>query len=123
MISWLGFLPENIISIFLQKAAIAVFPFKKGVSLRRTTVIAALTHGVPVITTLGKYTTADFVNGKDIILVGPKNPAVLAKTIEELLQNQTLLQILKRNAKIFSQSFAWETIADNSRKFYQSLLR
>lgn len=121
-ISWLGFLPENMISIFLQKAAIAVFPFKKGVSLRRTTVIAALTHGLPVITTLGKYTTSDFINGKNIILIEPKNPTVLAKTIEELLQNQTLLQTLKRNSKIFAQSFTWETIADNSKKFYQSLL-
>jgi len=120
---WLGFVSDEEISQYFQIADIGVFPFKKGVSLRRGTVMGTLIHGVPVITTLGKYTTADFVNGKNVILVEPKDPAVLAKTIEELLQNQTLLQILKRNAKIFSQSFAWETIADNSRKFYQSLLR
>ncbi|HVY72417.1 MAG TPA: glycosyltransferase, partial [Verrucomicrobiae bacterium] len=66
----LGFLPAAQVSQALQAADLLALPFTDGVSERRTTFMAGLSHGLPVLTTLGHNTglalrQADFFRAVD----------------------------------------------------------
>lgn len=52
----LGFLPADEVSLALQAADVLALPFIDGVSERRTTFMAGLDHGLPVVATLGHGT-------------------------------------------------------------------
>jgi glycosyltransferase involved in cell wall biosynthesis len=57
--AWLrtpGFLPPNQVSIAFQTSDLALLPFIDGASERRTSFMAALSHGLPVLTTAGAST-------------------------------------------------------------------
>src|SRR5258708_20449697 len=46
-----GYLPEARISRLLQAADVAVFPFNSGVTMKSSSLLAALSHDVPTIAT------------------------------------------------------------------------
>jgi hypothetical protein len=51
-----GPLPAADVSAWLQSIDVLLAPFSDGMTTRRTTVMAAMAHGVPVVTTRGRLT-------------------------------------------------------------------
>jgi glycosyltransferase involved in cell wall biosynthesis len=112
-------LPE--VSANLLAADAVVMPYRDGVSFRRTTLIAALRHGCPVIST----TPADpnlipeIHPGENMLLAPPHNAAGLAQTIAPLAGNTALREKLSQGAKQLGNLFEWDKIARETVELYR----
>jgi glycosyltransferase involved in cell wall biosynthesis len=115
-----GYVDRPAVSANLLAADAIVMPYRDGVSFRRTTLIAALRHGCPVIST----TPADLGlipeirPGENMLLAPPQDAAALARTIAPLLHDPALREKLAAGAKALGDLFEWETIARQTMELY-----
>jgi glycosyltransferase involved in cell wall biosynthesis len=134
------------VSAHLLAADIAALPFADGASFRRGSLLAALAHGVPVITTIDeRRTTTDertrtknreprtdaassmrytgeLTDNDNVSLVPPEDPAALAAGIERLAGDAALRARLGAGGRGLAAQFSWESIAERHEALYQQLL-
>jgi glycosyltransferase involved in cell wall biosynthesis len=67
-----GALPPEVLSCHLSACDLMIQPYRDGVSSRRTSVMAALSHGKPVVTTSGHATEALWAESGAVV-VAPEN--------------------------------------------------
>jgi glycosyltransferase involved in cell wall biosynthesis len=114
-------LPE--VSANLLAADAVVMPYRDGVSFRRTTLIAALRHGCPVISTIPVDPTLipEIQPGENMLLAPPRDPAALAQAIASLAGNPALRQKIAQGSKILGDLFEWDKIAGETAALYHQL--
>ena len=119
-----GYVGLSEVSACLLAADVAVMPYRDGVSFRRTTLIAALQHGCPVVST----TPADAAlipeikPGGNMLLAPPRDPVALAQTITRLAEDDILRQKLSQGARQLGDLFQWDKIAAQTATLYQTLI-
>jgi glycosyltransferase involved in cell wall biosynthesis len=64
-----GALPADALSAHLQACDLMVQPYVDGASTRRTTLMAALAHGVPVVTTVGRLSEPFWISSPAVSAV------------------------------------------------------
>lgn len=116
-----GFLPDKITSYYLQAADLIVLPYRDGASLRRGTLMAALAHGKPVVTTQPQTSAPKLSHGENIWLVEPDDPEALAAAIDVVSKDSALRAKLADGAKRLSREFSWAGIAARTVSFYEEL--
>ena len=121
-VHWTGFLSDARVSAHLQAADLLVMPYRDGASLRRGTLMAALAHGRPLITTAPTAPTPQLVSGENCCLVPVENVGALATAVQTLADDAALRQKLGRGAAELAGQFSWEKIAAETAAFYQTLL-
>ena len=91
----------------------------------RTTLIAALRHGCPVVSTTphDEALIPEIKPGENMLLAPPNNAAALAQTITPLANNAALRQNLSAGARQLGSLFEWGKIAQQTARLYQSLLK
>lgn len=120
---WSGYLTPPILTDHLLAADIAVLPFDDGASLRRSSLLAMLGHGLPVISTHEQNTLNNELNeSRGICLVPPGNAHELATVILQLATNTERCATVGRNAQAFSQQFNWPGIAEQTNDVYLQLV-
>jgi glycosyltransferase involved in cell wall biosynthesis len=68
--------------------------------------MAALQHGVPVVTTLGKSTEEFWLDSGAVALAPAENPDRIAAVVERLLSNSALRKSLgDRGRSVYYQNF------------------
>jgi glycosyltransferase involved in cell wall biosynthesis len=120
-VHWSGFLADDEASAFLQTAEIMVMPYRDGVSLRRGTLMAALAHGRPIITTEPALRIPELKHGENIWYVPVQEAAALVSAVEHLEQNPGLARQLSRNARMAAEGFSWDKIALKTADFLTRL--
>jgi glycosyltransferase involved in cell wall biosynthesis len=65
-----GALAADALSAHLQACDLMVLPYVDGASTRRTTLMAALAHGVPVVTTVGRLSERFWISSAAVSAVG-----------------------------------------------------
>lgn len=118
-----GFLPDKEASTYLQAADLMVLPYRDGASLRRGTLMAALAHGRPVISTKPETTVPELDHGKNIWLVERNHTQALAEAIKKVRHDAALRVKLAAGAKRLSREFSWDAIAARTISFYEDLGR
>lgn len=108
------------VSQYLQAADIGVLPFIEGASERRGSLMAALEHGLPVITTLGPYAPSSFIDDENMILIPPNNVQELTASITRLASDQVLMDRISSGAKTITSAISWEEIANKYAEIYDS---
>ncbi len=103
----------------LARCDIVALPFRDGVSLRRTTLMAALALGCPVISTRAVVPPAMLEDGRDLMLVPPQDAQALAQSIVELADDPDRRARLGAHAREVARAFAWPTIAERTVQLYQ----
>src|SRR5690606_13857298 len=83
-VHWTGFLSDARVSAHLQAADLLVMPYRDGASLRRGTLMAALAHGRPLITTTPTAPTPQLVSGENCCLVPVGDAKVLGTAVQTL---------------------------------------
>ncbi len=121
-VHWTGFVPAHHVSTWLQAADVLVMPYRDGASLRRGTLMAALAHGRPLITTTPTTPTPELAHGRNVWLVPPDDAAKLATAVQTLLNDPVLRQNLGQAAVQTAKLFTWEKIAGDTAVFFQQLL-
>lgn len=119
-----GYVEQTEVSANLLAADAVVLPYRDGVSFRRTTLIAALRHGCPVISTTPH--DPDFIPeikpGDNMLLAPPKDATSLAQVIAQLHNNAELWQKLSTGAKQLGNLFEWSRIAAETADVYQRII-
>jgi glycosyltransferase involved in cell wall biosynthesis len=115
-------LPE--VSANLLAADMVVMPYRDGVSFRRTTLIAALRHGCPVVSTHPADPGAipEIQPGENMLLVPPGDAAALAWTVALLAGNDSLREKLSQGAAHLGELFEWDKIAGDTAGLYQTII-
>ncbi len=101
-----GSLPAPVIAEYLRACDLVIQPYPDGISSRRTTVMAALANGVPVVTTIGPLSEPLWTDGP-VAAAGPEDIARLADLAGSLLdQPTTRLELGRAGRKLYEERFA-----------------
>ena len=89
-------------------------PFDEGVSAGRTSVITALAHGLPVVTTAGPAAEDIWKNTEGVILVN-RDPGDLADALMRLHLDENYWEKTSKEARAFYLAhFEWDKILDQA---------
>jgi glycosyltransferase involved in cell wall biosynthesis len=116
-----GYCPPDEVSNYLKNTMICVLPFTDGVSMRRGTFIAALQHGLPVVTTFGKEVPDVLKNWENVILTPVGDSQAMSQAILKLIHNHDLINKISVNARKLGEYFSWERIGQLHEALYQSV--
>jgi glycosyltransferase involved in cell wall biosynthesis len=109
------------ISRALHTADLAALPFHTGASTNRGSMLAALAHGLPTITTRGPATPMDFGRQFDVQLVPVKDRVALSNAIARVMDDPALMERMRASA--VSRRRTWSAVAAETLAFYSRLLK
>jgi glycosyltransferase involved in cell wall biosynthesis len=105
------------VSELLARTRLGYFPFPDGASERRTSLLAALTAGVPCITTHTEQTPMGLMPAA----VFAATPLQAFEEALRLIDATEKRELLAKSALAYSQRFSWEKIAAAHLELYQEL--
>lgn len=124
-VSWTGFISPDQVSADLLAADCAVLPYLEGASLRHGSLMAALAHGMPIVTTRSPHPAEcpaglfpELTDGESARLVAQEQPEQLAAAVTEVMTDAMLKKRLAEGAGALSQKFDWLTIAQRHVELY-----
>ena len=128
-VQWTGFTASDQVSANLLVADCAVLPYREGATLRHGSLMAALAHGLPIVSTQTRAgVEADpglfpmLRNGESALLVPPGDPVRLADAVEQVMIDPVLRLRLAQAAEGLSKQFTWDAIARRHLDVYGKLL-
>jgi polysaccharide biosynthesis protein PslF len=122
-ITWTGHCDSGSVSAFLLAADLAALPFGDGASYRRGSLLAALEHGVPTITTMPPQPLVPpLQSGEHALLVPPDAPRQLADAVMQLAADPALRRRLGTAGRELAQAFGWSAIAAAHEDVYNALV-
>lgn len=127
---WSGPCPAEEAAALLQACDLIVLPYRDGASFRRSSLVAALALGCPVLTTHpqdpaevsleeGRPALQD---GENAALVPPDDGEALASAIAALLEAPEWRRRLGEEAGRLGRSFRWEEVGRRTHALYRSLV-
>lgn len=119
---WTGYTPPTEVSANFLAADICVLPYRDGASYRRGSFMAALAHGLPIVSTKPRIPITTLVDGANILLVPPDNALATADAIERLISEPMLRTQLAQGARELAREFTWDRIAEETVQVYHKLL-
>ena len=115
---WTGYVPNDQVSAAFKSSDICVLPFADGASFRRGSLMAALTHGIAIVSTHPQVPIPEIVDRVNMYLVPPGNPDALAQAIRDIVAHPELRARLEAGAQELSRLFDWDVIADRTLQLY-----
>lgn len=127
-VQWTGFTASDQVSANLLAADCAVLPYREGASLRHGSLMAALAHGLPIVSTQAGAQEESaqqlfpmLQDGNSGLLVPPEEPARLAAAVERVMTDSALAARLAAAARTLAKHFEWDTIARRHLETYGEL--
>jgi len=112
-----GRVPAREISVHLQACDLLLQPYPDGVTTRRTSVMAGLANGRPVVTTDGALTEDIWRSTGSVALVPPDNAAALVERARELLNDtKARASLAARGSATYAAHFALRHTIDALRE-------
>jgi glycosyltransferase involved in cell wall biosynthesis len=121
-VHWTGFVADGAVSTHLQAAQMVVMPYRDGASLRRGTLMAALAHGRPLITTQPQQPTGALEDSENCLLVPADDAAAVAAAVRRLQADPAWASGLGTAAAATAEQFSWEKIAARTADFFDELV-
>ncbi len=122
-ISWTDYVDAQEVSANFWASDICVLPYRDGVSFRRGTLMAALAHGLPIISTYPQVEIDEIVEGENMVLVPPDDVQTLVNKVVKLSVLPSLRRRLAQGAAKLSRLFSWGSIAERTIEVYEEVLR
>jgi len=121
-VHWTGFVSPDEVSAHLLAADAVVMPYQDGVSFRRTTLIAALRHGCPVVTTQPAVPLPELRDGENVLLVRAGDPGALAEALSRLAGDAELRARLAAGALELGRGFDWSHVTQQTLAVYRRVM-
>jgi len=118
---WTGYTPQPEVSANLLASDVCVLPYRDGASFRRGSFMAALAHGLPIVSTRPRVDVPELRQGENILLVPPDAPVALAEAIARLAEDANLRRRLGEGAARLAQDFTWDRIAEKTKALYEEI--
>lgn len=119
---WTGYLAPEEVSAAFAISDMAVLPYADGVSFRRGSLMAALAHGVPVITTAPRVHLPELLPEQNVVLVAPGQAGEIVEAVMRVADHAGLRTRLGEGARKLSETFRWEVIAQKTLAVYQAIV-
>jgi glycosyltransferase involved in cell wall biosynthesis len=113
-VRWTGYVPTQQVSAALLSADTVILPYRDGISFRRGSLHAALAHGCPIVSTEPTIPLSELVEGENVLLVPPDDPAAIAQAALRLQDNPELKQHIGQGAEALARQFTWTHIAERT---------
>ena len=110
------------VSEVLHAGDLAVLPFHSGAATNRSSLLAALDHGLPAVSTLGPHTPPGFGEKFDVRLVPPRDPAALARAIGGLIDDPAARARMRAAGLARRAAGAWPAVAARQLEIYREAL-
>jgi len=118
-VHWTGYLSAEEVSRTLQAADMAALPFSDGASYRRGSLLAALAHGLPTITTPAHLPLEPALRDeREVLFVDAGDSINLALAVERLTMDADLRASMAERGRVIAGSFRWDAIAAQHRDLY-----
>jgi D-inositol-3-phosphate glycosyltransferase len=119
-VQFLGPLQHEELAQYFSEASATIVPsYYESFGL---VAIEAMACGCPVIASDTGGLRHNVLHNKTGILVEPKNPALLADAIHELLANVSLNHWMSKNAAIHARRFSWFQVATDLARIYREVV-
>ena len=126
---WTDHVPPEIVSAHFYASDICVMPYRDGASYRRGTLMAALAHGMPIVTTevrgqgsVNSNQLPQLQNEKNCLLVPPGDPTAIADAVARLMNSSELRAKISAGARELAQNFTWDNIARQHLELYERII-
>ena len=106
-----GYVGPAGVSAALLAADLCLLPYRDGVSFRRGTLHACLTHGRAIVTTQPALDLPRVRDGENMLLVPPRDHSAMADAVMRLVTDPALRARLEAGASALAAEFSWEHIA------------
>lgn len=120
-VHWTGYLNEHRVSTFLHASDMVVMPYRDGASLRRGTLMAALAHGRPLITTWPVGPTPLLSHGENIWFVPVNDPEAIETAVLAIQSDPNIRARLATGASNVATHFSWRGIGKQTADFLRRL--
>ncbi len=127
-VQWTGFTAPDEVSANLLATDCAVLPYREGASLRHGSLMAALAHGLPIVSTevpaevrTGPGLFPMPVDNQTALLAPPDDPLRLAAAVTRVMTEPDLRSRLAAAALALAHHFEWETLAQRHLEAYREL--
>jgi glycosyltransferase involved in cell wall biosynthesis len=112
-----GFLSADDLAGHIAASDVFLAPYMDGVSTRRTTVMAALQHGIPVVGTTGHLTDDVFRHAPELVLSDPRRPDRFGDAVTDLVREpEARTRLGAAGQRLYETSFDWPVLADALRR-------
>jgi glycosyltransferase involved in cell wall biosynthesis len=115
-----GHLAAPEVSAALLAADLVALPFRDGASFRRGSLLAALAHGRPLVTTTPADPNDAALLAPAALLVPPGSPGALASALARLAADPEARARLGAAGPGLAARFSWERIAERHEELYAS---
>ena len=121
-VHWTDHVPAAEVSAAFLASDLCLLPYEDGASYRRGSFMAALEHGMPIVSTTPAVPYPDLRDGENILLAPPGDVSALADAAARMLAQPDLRQRLSENARLLSRQFTWDAIAARSLAAYNGIV-
>jgi len=114
--------PPDVVSSCFHASDVAAFPFTNGARSNRGSLLTAIAHGLPVVTTRGVETQKGFDEQYGVELVPARDVKALSLCLKSIILSEEKKKALKSKALKAAKQFSWASIAYITLEFYNSLI-
>lgn len=119
-VQWTGHQSDAEVAADFSAIDVLVMPYEDGMSMRRSTLTAALANGCAIVTTHPQDPTPELRADSDLLLVPPRDPAAAAAAVKRIAEDPRLAENLRANARKAARQFSWEAIAARHLEVYNA---
>ncbi len=120
-VHWTGFTAAAEVTANLLASDVAVLPYRDGASFRRGSLMAALAHGLPVVSIEPVVQNPNLAHGDNIWLAPAGSVAAIAGGVRQIWADPDLRRRLSQGARRLSGQFSWDSIAQRHLEIYREL--
>jgi glycosyltransferase involved in cell wall biosynthesis len=122
-VHYTGYVPAAEVSAAFAAIDLCVLPYAGGISLHHGTLMAAMAHGQPIISTRPPIELPELIHGENVWLVPPDDADALAAAVTTLAADPARRRRLAEGAGELSTRFSWEHIAVRTADLFESVRR
>ncbi len=119
-VQWTGHQSDAEVAADFNAIDVLVMPYEDGMSMRRSTLTAALANGCAIVTTHPQDPTPELRADADLVLVPPRDPAATAAAVRRIAADPRLAESLRANARKAARQFSWDVIAARHLEMYRA---
>ena len=125
---WTDHVAPEIVTAHFSAADICAMPYRDGASYRRGTLMAALAHGMPIVTTeirnqklKVRKILPTLQDSENCLLIPPDDQSAIADAVSRLLASPALRAKIGAGAQTLAQHFTWDKIAQQHLELYERM--
>jgi len=118
-VHWTDHIPGQQVSAAFHISDVCLLPYQDGASYRRGSFMAALEHGMAIVTTPPAVPYSDLIHGETLLFAPADNLHAMSNAVKRVLTDAELREELGKNARALSRKFTWDAIAASCLQAYE----